>query len=240
MINAIATTLAFRNRLLGVGAIVTTGSASIAATATGFTRTTGSFVTDGFANGMDVAGSGFSNAANNRNGVVTAVSASTLTVSMYVIVDNADGTQTVTRPATVVEAETTGRTISAGIPSRRAWEMTRFTPTAGVPFIEDEFVPATSQLVSVPASGGIVTETGLYVVKLYGLPAYGSSAIRRIADGMLARFTPGTPIVVSGAVVRVRSDTGTYAGQILPTDDGYAVVVLTVPWRADSTNTIAA
>lgn len=77
--------------------IVTTGSAALSATATGYARPagTGSFLTQGFAVGQTIIASGFANADNNGPSVITAVTATTITVTKT--------------PATVVEDTDTGR-----------------------------------------------------------------------------------------------------------------------------------
>jgi len=66
-------------------ATVTTGAISLTTSSTTqtYTRTTGSFVTDGFAVGDEVGITGFVNAVNNGRGVLTAVSALVLTVDNY-------------------------------------------------------------------------------------------------------------------------------------------------------------
>ena len=63
-----------------INATASTDLASIAATATGYTRTTGSFITDGFRVGQQILPSRFSNAANNTRSTVLAVTATTLTI----------------------------------------------------------------------------------------------------------------------------------------------------------------
>lgn len=65
---------------VGLNATATTGLAELAATATGFTRTTGSFLTDGFAVGQQILPSRFSNAANNTRSIITGVTATTITI----------------------------------------------------------------------------------------------------------------------------------------------------------------
>ncbi len=76
---------------------VTTGSTTLSAVAGGYARTTGSFITDGFYPGMSVTASGFTSAANNGSSTVTAVTATSLTVTKT--------------PAPVVEAAAAARTI---------------------------------------------------------------------------------------------------------------------------------
>lgn len=77
----------------------TTGSTSLSATATGYARAAGSFITDGFAANDWITASGFTNAANNGVSQIVAVTATTLTVTKA------------TGP--VVEAAATGRTITS-------------------------------------------------------------------------------------------------------------------------------
>jgi Domain of unknown function (DUF4397) len=77
----------------------TTGSTSLSATATGYARAAGSFLTNGFKIGQQITASGFTNAANNGRSTITAVTATTLTVTKST--------------PTVDEAAATGRTIIA-------------------------------------------------------------------------------------------------------------------------------
>lgn len=220
MIDHTAATLAFRNRALSVS-VCTTGASTLSATTTGYARTAGSFVTDGFAPGMEVTPTGFT---SNPVDIVTAVATLTLTVATARTAENAAA----------------GRTISVGLPAHRAWENTDFTPVSGKPFVEEDYVPATNTLITLPADTGQLEETGLYILKWYGLATYGVTAIRKSIDAVKALFAPGTALTAGSNTVRVRTDTGPYAGQLLPQGNGWSVVVLTVPWRTRTTNAIAA
>ena len=82
----------------GIPAGATTGATSLSATATGYARASGSFTTNGFAVGQQIIASGFTNAANNGSSIITAVTATALTVTKT--------------PATVAEAAATGRSIT--------------------------------------------------------------------------------------------------------------------------------
>ena len=57
-----------------------TGSVTLAATAFGYTRATGSFITNGFVKGQQVTASGFSNAANNGRSTILEVTDTMLIV----------------------------------------------------------------------------------------------------------------------------------------------------------------
>lgn len=128
-----------------------------------------------------------------------------------------------------------------GLPSVEAFENKQTVPTAGQPYLAEQFVPATSRMLSFPAAKGTVEETGLYVIQWYGVDDTGISAIRDGVQAILAAFAPGTTITsTAGDVLKVRSDVGPTAGQIVQIDGGWAVCTVKIPWRAWSQNVIAA
>ena len=77
----------------------TTGSTSLSATATGYARASGSFISDCFRVGMEITASGFTDPANNGTSVITAMNATSLTVTKAT--------------PTVAEAAAASRTINA-------------------------------------------------------------------------------------------------------------------------------
>jgi hypothetical protein len=128
-----------------------------------------------------------------------------------------------------------------GLPADRAWEGAPFTPTVGQPYIEESFVPATSRVWTFPGDGGKVRETGLYVIRYFGLTGEGSVAIRRSVDAIKAKLSPGTAMTLSdGTTLRIRVDTGPYVGELRRMDGGWSVLTLRVPWVSEATNTVAA
>lgn len=222
MIDGAAVQLALRNRALAL-VVCTTGAISLAASATGFVRTTGSFLTDGFMVGMELTAAGFVTAGVNGQHTITAVTALTITCA-----------------GCAVDAAAGGRTLSVGIPAMRSWDNVELAPVAGRPYIEESFVPATNTLVAFPSNNGTVEETGLYVLRWYGVANTGLS-IRKCVDALKLLFAPGTARTAStGDVVRVRSDHAPYAGQLLPDGQGFTCCTLTIPWRARTQNLIAA
>jgi hypothetical protein len=189
-----------------------------------FTRASGSFLTDGFAAGMELLSAGFST-ANNGRFVVQSVTATTVTVT-GVLSNQASGS---------------GRSLTVGIPILRALENTEFEPVSGRPYWREEFVPATTSQVHYPADGGMVEETGIYFGKYYGLKGKGSLAIRRTMQALKESFAPGTELVTSaGDAVRIRGRPGPTTGQILPLEGGWSVCTISVPWRAYSENLVTA
>lgn len=90
--NGVATITAMR-------APSTTGSTTLSADPTGYSRSSGSFITNGFVVGQQITASGFTNAANNGRSTITGVTATQLTVTKS------------TPPVT--EAAASGRTIIA-------------------------------------------------------------------------------------------------------------------------------
>lgn len=233
MIGRTVGALALRNRA-GGATIATTGAVSLTATTTGYARGAGSFITDGFAPGMEITSvTGAQVAANlqattAQGRVITAVTAGALTCS---------GCATEATPFT--------GTIAVGLPFKRAYENVDFTPATGFAFVEDDFVPATTSLLG-QRDGGMVVETGLYVFKLYGLAGYGRAAIDKAIDVLKDRFAIGTQMTAGSLTLCVGDvdgnprQRGPYAGQLLPQGDGRTLCVLTVPWYVLSINAVAA
>jgi hypothetical protein len=217
MLDTTAAQLALRNHALTV-TVATTGTTSLAATATGYTRAAGSFVADGFKVGMEVLAAGFATAGNNGYKVVTAVTAGTLTVTS----------------ATTMATEAAGgnESIVCGFPEGRAWENTDFTPTSGRVYVEEDFIPATTEHFAGSYTNGVTRETGLYVLKWYGLSGSGIGAIRACTDALKDLFTPGTALTAGSHAVKVRGDVGPWVGELLPLEGGRTVATLTVSWWA--------
>lgn len=220
MIGHTAAQAALRARVRTVQ-VVTTGATSLAATGSTYVRTSGSFVTDGFEIGMELTPDGFTDTAVS---VVTAVAALTLTVNRALGTEVAAG----------------GRTLSVGMPSTEALENTGAEPEIDAPYWDEDYVPAGPRLLSAPANGGTVEDAGAYVVKLYGVTGTGYAATRKLADALLLKFAPGTTIAVGSDTLRVRTDTGPSAGQIIQLKGGRHLCTVTIPWHAFTTNAIAA
>jgi hypothetical protein len=128
----------------------------------------------------------------------------------------------------------------AGLPAARAWENKNYTAIPGTPYVADSYVPGTNSLITFPANNGTVEETGLYVVQWYGVADSGIGTIRAGVQAILAAFAPGTVVTsTTGDVIRVRTDVGPMAGQLMPMDAGFAVCTVKIPWRARSQNAIA-
>lgn len=216
MVDHTAVQLALRSRVLALS-VCTTGLVSLAARKTGYTRLTGSFIDDGFAEGMEITPAGF---ADDTRRVVQAVTALELLTSEEL----------------GVEPEAAGRSLSVGAPEMFRRENVTFKPAAGRPYLEDDYVPATAQLLSLTRSNGFVQDTGLYVLRWFGLGNRGLPAITKAMDALLAMFPPGGEIAFTGGVVRVRGDFAPHRGQILPAQPGWFVVTVTVPWRIISLN----
>lgn len=220
MINHHEVQLALRTQLLTLS-VATTGSTDLAGTATGYSRSAGSFLTDGFRVGMEVVGTGFADSDNAGPHTITAVDATTITCA-----------------DTAVEAEAAGRTLTVGLPNGRAWENVQYEPTQNTPWVEEQYLPgpmrretlgATAQLEVLPQ----------YLPRVYVPANVGADAARMYADALITLFAPGTTMTTaSGDVLRVRGDLAPFAGQLLQARPGFAVVPVTVPLRVRTTNSI--
>lgn len=95
----------------------TTGTTTLSATSTGYTRASGSFITDGFAVGQVVTASGFSAAGFNGSSIVTGVVALELTTTP---IDGTHGTEAGDGDELIVASES----IAAGL-TRRSFTVVR-------------------------------------------------------------------------------------------------------------------
>jgi hypothetical protein len=205
--------------LLRTLSVCTTGSTTLSATATGYARAAGSFLTDGFAAGMEVTPTGFTQTTRS---VITGVSALAITVA---------GGRT-------VEGAAAGRTLAVALPATRAWENTGTTAARGSVYVEEEYLPGAADLTTLGTNGVIVVEP-MYVVTFAGPSEAGPLALTAYADAVLALFAPKTELVLStGDVLRVHGDPAPYRDQLTDGDPGWAVVSVTIPLWLQTTNTI--
>lgn len=220
MISHTAALIALRTQALTLS-VATTGSTTLTATTTGYLRADGgSFLTDGFAVGMEITPSGF---ASNPVDVLTGVTATTLT----------------TRTARASETSGSGRTIAVGLPALRAWENVDFTPTAGRWYVDEDYLPGPVEQQTFGGVGGEIETLPQYVLKLYGSANTGATALYKVADALLALFAPKRTLTLStGDTVAVRTSPAPYRGQLLPSDTGWSLVTVTIPLRSRSANTI--
>jgi len=221
MIDHDAMQVALRARLVTLS-VVTTGSINLSATGDTYVRPSGSFIDDGFYAGMEITGSGFDEAANEVATVILEVNALTLQVD-----------QTLT-----TETDGAGKTLTAGLPSQRAWENVKFDPTSGDPYIEEEFIPGPSSQITMGDENvsTIKETTPQYRITVKVPFNVGTGALNKYVDSIIALFGHGTPITLSnGDVLRVRADTGPYRGQVLQREPGWASAPVTIPMRLYTT-----
>jgi hypothetical protein len=180
------------------------------------------FVVENFAPGMEVALSGFTMTAPQ---VITAVTATTLTTTLR------SGTRT-------TQAAASGRSLTVGLPSDRAYENVAFQPTAGVPWVREEFLPGPTGQATVGPFGRL-DAFPMYALHIHVKDETGLT-VKRYVNALRVLFAPRTkiPLPTSGTLA-VRSDTGPYAGQLQQSQPGFVVQPFTIPLRLlDSSNII--
>lgn len=188
----------------------TTGSTTLESTATGYARTAGSFVADGFYAGMEVTPSGF---AHSTPGLINRVTDLTLTI---------DGG----RP---VEAAAPARQLLVGLPAIRLYENVGGDLIDRRWAVDEDYLPGPRTLVTM-AGGGEVDLEPVYVLKVYGVAGRGPEALYRLTDELLELFAPASYMVAAGgAVVRVRGQPAPYRGQLIPEGAGHALITVTIP-----------
>lgn len=221
MISRSETRLAFRNRAIAL-VVCTTGAADLAASAVGYTRLAGSFITDGFQVGQEATPTGFT---QTDPGVITKVEAQLLSI---------EGGRT-------VQTSGVGRSLTVGLPAQRAWNNLRFVAEKGRPYVEDTFLPgAGSRMVTMPNDGGLREDRGLWILRYYGLTGLASIGIDNVVDKILALFAPGTALTAGSETIRIREDVAPFADDIVPQEKGWSVVSITVHWYAHTRNAVTA
>jgi hypothetical protein len=210
--NHLAMQLAMRNRLAGL-TVATTGATSLSATTTGYARTAGSFLADGFAPGMEVTPAGF---AANPVATIRTVTALELTVSA-------------TRAA---ETAAAGRSLVVGLPALRAWENgIPVVPPQGAPYVEEQYIPGPAFVPEVGPDARVEARP-MYAPRIFVQAATGISGDSRYADSILALFPRGLTLTCSdGTVLCVRSDVAPFRGQRLPgVAVGWSCIPITIPF----------
>lgn len=217
--------LALQSRAITLS-VKTTGSATLAATTSGYTRSAGSFVTDGFVAGMEVKPTGFTDTTPR---LITDVAALTLTVD-------------VTVDSLSVQSAGSGRTLVTGLPTIREWQNVAIqTPVKPRRHsIHESYAPATQEQITSPYDGGLAEETGLYLLRWEIPENTGWLAIDTCVNALLALFTPGTAFTAGSSTLRVRGDIAPWASGLVNQGNGRASRTITIPWRVFSRTTVAA
>ncbi len=204
---------ALRARLTAT-VFATTGTMALTATATGYTRETGSFIDDGFVPGLEVTPTGF---PTNAVDVIKTVSALAIT----------------TVGAHTASAETGGRSLSVLLPESRAFDGESESLTPGRLSVRESFVHGGSSLITQSPDGGSEQVELTYIVTFFGYKTYGAAPIDAMSSVLLRRFKSGTNVSIGGQTVKVRAIPGPFAGQVLPhPTTGFLYRQNTVPCRA--------
>jgi hypothetical protein len=216
MVNHLAIQLACRARALTLE-VCTTGSTTLAATGSTYTRAAGSFVTDGFAVGMEVTPSGAWSDTTKR--VVTAVTATVLTV---------DGTPT-------AQVAASGRTLSVGLPSNAGWENVGTATEARVPMVEERYIPGATRRRTL-GSFGQLEVLPIYELTFHGRTGADVTALASYADALIEHFAPDTPLTVGSDTARVRGLPAPTRSAIRTLEGGAAFTTVSIPLTLDTAN----
>lgn len=206
-----------RSRLLGVE-VAATGTITLGCSGGAYTRTSGSFVQDGFATGMEVTPAGF---GNNETAVVDTVEALTLKLKR-------------TRETEVAAA---GRSLTVGLPLKRGWENVKIDVQTDQWFVEEDYLPGPAFKMTL-GPGGELLHRPTYVLRVYALENIGIAAIYKMAQALVERFPPEYPLTLAdGTILRVTSQPGPSWKQVT-SHQGFAAIVLTLPFWARTNNII--
>jgi len=203
--------LALRTKLAMLE-VCTTGSMSLAATGATFVRTAGSFLTDGFFEGMEVVGTGFG-VANNAAATVVSVTALVLTVNRTL----------------ETEVAAAARTLTVGQPAEVGRENEDFTPTPGSPHFEEQYLPGPTIQITV-GDGGTIHAQPMLVIDVNVPDNLGAGALNAYTTALMRLLAPKvTMTLTNGDFLRVRTDTGPYATQTINLKSGWATRQVSFP-----------
>lgn len=218
MINYQALQLAFRAELNQILVATATGTMSIVNKT--ISRSSGSFLEDGFRPGMEITGANLAAPENEEPAVIREV---------------LDGALTVDRSLTT-ESSGPNKTIRALLPSGRAYENDDYAPVAGYPYLEEQFLPGpNTQLTAGP--NGRMEGLPLYVMTVNVPLNVGIGARNAYAQAILDHFRPRYAFDLSdGSRAQVRTAPAPFMGQGQRVTDGYMSLAVTIPLRLFTIN----
>lgn len=204
--------LATMRTRLGTLSVLDPTAGTLSATATGYARASGSFLTDGLRPGMEITPEGF---ASNPVAVLQEVQALTVTVD----------------EARTAEAAAGSRKLTVVLPATQSWENMPLDPEAGKPYVEEDFLGGPQEQFESGPEGRVIYEP-LYVLRLNVPEGVGSEASNRYLRALFALFRPMTAIAMTnGDTIRVRENPAPFRGQLLRIRPGWATVTFTIPLR---------
>lgn len=174
---------AFRERLLTLVDIDHSPGVSVSLASGVFTRASGSWLTAGFARGMEVQAVGFT---GNPRGVVTAVTPLALTTNIA-----SPASQTVSG----------GGQFLVALPVGRAWESETFFPADGAPYVAESFRSNGAEGLSIgnpDGTGGTIAHRLEATATFFYPKNKGTLAIERMAGAMMQLFRRGTRLSYGG------------------------------------------
>lgn len=190
---------AMRAHLVSLVVATTDPDDDLSATASGYARTTGSFLDEGFEAGMELVPSGFT---QTTLGVVgTGATATTLPIV---------GGRT-------VQSSGAGRSLTVGLPAIRFYEnILNIERVSGRPYVVEQYDPGPTFVTEV-GDGARQEARPMYTLLVHIKEGVGADAAQAYAEAISAHFLPGTHLsCADGTVLRVRSDQAPSKKALLP------------------------
>lgn len=213
---------AFRTAMASVVKATTGAQVTISATVDGYSRSAGSFLTDGFDIGDEVSAAGFAGAsiANNGLGWITWLS---------------DTVMQVTRPAGVVQVAAAAGgsvTITAGMPRLHVLENWRTDDVLDQPWTRETYQPAGIVPASLRSPTALVRHTGVWWLHIFYPANTGTSGVKRLRGKIMASIYPAMDLRYAGQVIRVQAASKKNHTQ----DAQWAGAPIAFHWQADTLN----
>jgi hypothetical protein len=184
---------AFRSTWGAVAKASTGAVVTIAAHADGsYTRSSGSFLDDGFDPSDEIGVIGFPTAANNGSRVIESVTATEIRTNGTGMVDEAEGSAV---------------TIAMGLPSRQKLAGMLFTPDPVYPWLSETFSPDMLRAASIAVRNGQPLQrlSGIYWLTVNYPMGAGSSGLSRLRGKFIQSIYAGRSLVYLGHTIRIRA-----------------------------------
>lgn len=124
------------------------------------------------------------------------------------------------------------------LPEHQGWENVKLQREQGEPYVVEQYIPGPTRQITVGRDGELEI-TPMYQVQVHVPENEGYGTGASYADALIALFAPGTALTLdNGDVLRVRTDTGPFRGQMQRGDAGWVVVPVTIPCRLRTQNSI--
>lgn len=126
----------------------------------------------------------------------------------------------------------------SSLPEYVGWENVELRRKEGESYVVEQYIPGPARQITVGRDGQLEVDP-MYQVQVHVPEGEGYGTAAGYVDEIIALYAPGTAMTLdNGDILRVRTDTGPFRGQLQRADAGWVVVPVTIPCRLRTQNQI--